>query len=497
MPNVTENYGLKKPLPEEFYDVNVQNENMDIIDAALKTVSNNSSALDNHNTDASAHSALFNAKANKSDVETALAKKANSSAVYTKTEVDNALAPKANSSAVYTKTEVDNLLTPKANTTDVNTALEKKANVSSVYTKTEVDNTMATKANASDLSAKAPLASPTFTGTPKAPTASSGTNTTQIATTAFVQSAVAPALRMIRRTIADLEEGSTIQLKESGSPVDFYVAKHNYEGTGRTLMVRKTATYKTYYSSAQASANNKYENSNIDKYCKSTYFNSLDANVQAAIAEVPIEVTTYGAKTSYSINRTVFILSATEYRQSATNATVLGEPLVYAVRDSNRHLWTRTSENTGTSSAYILYDTGTIGAVSTTSDTYYVQPAFTLPADYEFSDEISIVANGEVVQLGAKVVTGSYTGNGTAKTLTFDSQPQLVVVRSNRNANYGDCGWLMLMRGCQTTTFSYATSSNQVVSVTWSGNSVTWQHTEATPGGTYSGTPYVYVAIIQ
>ena len=37
------------------------------------------------------------------------------------------------------------------------------------------------------LATKAPLASPTLTGTPAAPTASTGTNTTQIATTAFVQ----------------------------------------------------------------------------------------------------------------------------------------------------------------------------------------------------------------------------------------------------------------------------------------------------------------------
>jgi hypothetical protein len=37
-----------------------------------------------------------------------------------------------------------------------------------------------------DLAAKAPLASPTFTGTPAAPTPSFGTNTTQVATTAFV-----------------------------------------------------------------------------------------------------------------------------------------------------------------------------------------------------------------------------------------------------------------------------------------------------------------------
>jgi len=39
------------------------------------------------------------------------------------------------------------------------------------------------------LDAKAPLASPTLTGTPTAPTASAGTNTTQLATTAFMHTA--------------------------------------------------------------------------------------------------------------------------------------------------------------------------------------------------------------------------------------------------------------------------------------------------------------------
>ena len=53
--------------------------------------------------------------------------------------------------------------------------------------KTDAASTYATITN---LNLKAPLASPTFTGTPKAPTASAGTNTTQIATTAFVQSAI-------------------------------------------------------------------------------------------------------------------------------------------------------------------------------------------------------------------------------------------------------------------------------------------------------------------
>ena len=45
-------------------------------------------------------------------------------------------------------------------------------------------------ASTTDISAKANIASPTFTGTPAAPTATAGTNTTQIATTAFVTTAV-------------------------------------------------------------------------------------------------------------------------------------------------------------------------------------------------------------------------------------------------------------------------------------------------------------------
>jgi len=47
-----------------------------------------------------------------------------------------------------------------------------------------------------ELSLKAPLASPALTGTPTAPTAAPGTNTTQIATTAFVQAAVSGALML-------------------------------------------------------------------------------------------------------------------------------------------------------------------------------------------------------------------------------------------------------------------------------------------------------------
>jgi hypothetical protein len=54
---------------------------------------------------------------------------------------------------------------------------------------TEIDNEF--NAISGAISSKADIASPTFTGTPAAPTATAGSNTTQLATTAFVTAALA------------------------------------------------------------------------------------------------------------------------------------------------------------------------------------------------------------------------------------------------------------------------------------------------------------------
>jgi hypothetical protein len=56
------------------------------------------------------------------------------------------------------------------------------------------------------LDLKAPLASPALTGTPTAPTATVGTNTTQVATTAFVGSAVAALIDAAPETLNTLNE---------------------------------------------------------------------------------------------------------------------------------------------------------------------------------------------------------------------------------------------------------------------------------------------------
>ena len=89
------------------------------------------------------------------------------------------------------------------------------------------------------LSAKAPLASPTFTGSPTAPTPVAGTNSTQIATTAFVNDAIVGfgAGDMARSTY-DSDNDGKVDAAEvadaapwsgiSGKPTSFAPSSHSH-----------------------------------------------------------------------------------------------------------------------------------------------------------------------------------------------------------------------------------------------------------------------------
>jgi hypothetical protein len=73
-----------------------------------------------------------------------------------------------------------------------------------------------TSADWSTFNGKAPLASPTFTGDPKAPTATAGDNDTSIATTAFVQTAIAP-LAPTAETYSRIVNGAMQHSQENGN----------------------------------------------------------------------------------------------------------------------------------------------------------------------------------------------------------------------------------------------------------------------------------------
>lgn len=86
---------------------------------------------------------------------------------------------------------------------------------------------------ASAIASKADINSPTFTGTPAAPTATSGSNTTQIATTSFVKTAVDTAVATLgtmstqNKTAVDITGGTIVGI------TDLTVADG---GTGRSTL---------------------------------------------------------------------------------------------------------------------------------------------------------------------------------------------------------------------------------------------------------------------
>lgn len=105
----------------------------------------------------------------------------------------------------------------KVGTTDVGTATKP------MYLKAGVPTACTT-----DMSTLAPKASPTLTGTPKAPTAAAGTNTTQIATTAFVESAVNSKIAAANALIYKGTVSSKSALPTSGVQVGWtYIASED------------------------------------------------------------------------------------------------------------------------------------------------------------------------------------------------------------------------------------------------------------------------------
>jgi hypothetical protein len=80
----------------------------------------------------------------------------------------------------------------------------------------------------------APLASPTFTGTPAAPTATAGTNTTQVATTAFVAASFAP-LASPTLTGVPLAPTAAAATNTTQIATTAYVKSQNYLTANQTI----------------------------------------------------------------------------------------------------------------------------------------------------------------------------------------------------------------------------------------------------------------------
>ena len=204
--------------------------------------------------------------------------------------------------------------------------------------------------------------------------------------------------------LSSIAEGSVVKLNENGSPVEFYVAKHDYEnslnGMGRTLVVRKDC----YDTRAWHGSNvNAYASSAIDSWLNGTYKNLLDADIRGVIGTTKIKYTPgNGNNTVGTLERAIFLLSATELNRSASWFNVEGTALEIAsslqiayMNGSAVVQWTRSPYTNGTSFAVCLGTNGHVYSNSCT-DTYGSRPCFTLPSGACF-DEETMLFNGKVV----------------------------------------------------------------------------------------------------
>lgn len=211
--------------------------------------------------------------------------------------------------------------------------------------------------------------------------------------------------------LGSIAEGSLVKINENGSPVEFFVAKHDYEsalnGTGRTLLVRKDV-YKPNGSTRWGDSH-EYSESYIDSFLNSTYKALLSSEVQSAIGKTKFYYTTgssvYNAEV-VALSRSVFTLSVTEVCVSDMNmngvevktegsllptaSLILGDWIVDEWGFSSYDAWwTRTIDHVGSSStinAVQVKQPRYLYGTDFTSGAYY-RPCFTLPTTALFDEE--------------------------------------------------------------------------------------------------------------
>lgn len=210
----------------------------------------------------------------------------------------------------------------------------------------------------------------------------------------FTRRGPAPVLG---KMLSDYAEGDIVLLNENGSPVEFYVAKHDYEsglnGAGRTLVVRKDCYGNSVWNSSNT---NTYADSTIDTWLNGTYRTVLDTDVQEAIGATKFYYTPGAGVVAVTVlERAIFILSYTELNGTGAVANNEGAALGIAsflqiayLNGSAIDQWTRSVNLMASAYAFYL-DSNNPGYVNGAYCTYSkgARPCFTLPSTAIFNPD--------------------------------------------------------------------------------------------------------------
>lgn len=238
--------------------------------------------------------------------------------------------------------------------------------------------------------------------------------------------------------LKEMAVGSLVKLHEKGLPVEFYVAKHDYEsernGAGRTLLVRKETCGLMLWHNADL---NLYAGSDVDVWLNGAYLDTLDKWLLKHVGETKIPyVIGNNVNRDTELLRSVFLLSLTEFgftnanvNETGTALPTAGDLTVALYMGAAAHQWTRSPyQNAATNVAYVT-SAGAANNAACTNESIYVRPAFTVPGEKLFVlDDGTVEGNfvtvsGGEESLGEKAGTFSVaysvtTSRGSAATVT-------------------------------------------------------------------------------
>lgn len=234
--------------------------------------------------------------------------------------------------------------------------------------------------------------------------------------------------------LKDIAVGSLVKLNESGVPVEFYVACHDYEsglnGTGRTLLVRKDCHSERLLHNT---GTNNYSITDTNTWLNSDYLATLDEFLQSYVG-----TTTFPWRTT-TLTASVFILSTTElgiHTGEGTTLPIASDLKIAYWNGTAVTQWTRSGRTDQYANMFPVSSTGVISSSSSATSTgIFVRPVLTLPNDVVVvTDDGTVGINpvaisGEDENIGKKYKSfsveysvTSLKGNGVTVTETLDDE---------------------------------------------------------------------------
>lgn len=208
--------------------------------------------------------------------------------------------------------------------------------------------------------------------------------------------------------LSELAEGTLIKINENGAPVEFYVAKHNYEaelnGDGRTLVVRKYCeSTQAFDAVSNGTGDWEYADSSLCAYLNGEYKNKFHPTVQSMMGSTKFKQGRYQPYNSNSTIQTeaaIFIPSAREITSSANSSwgndgTLLPNWSIYcnAGFENGSSGYRKMTRTGGTSSFYNLvyvYDDGSYSNEQPRTAAS-VLPFFTLPNTAKVNENLLLM----------------------------------------------------------------------------------------------------------